>query len=733
MTPREPWLLHMSDPHLGKASPGQALDHEKAILQQPDLETTQRVFRRTLARLGPFVHEHGKPEVVVVSGDLTYHAHPTGFMAFAELIDAHAELFPDERSRILVVPGNHDVDWQQGAGERQRYQGFLSATRDIGLATPLLDGVDFDADDDFGRLGSQATESPHLIATDSFLVIPINSSNWCGTVVRLKGAWTPAEWTAALASLDEAAREQIVAQVDRLQRHDIARVSRSQIEALGKLSDTLHEPTTRRTGDERIRVVVLHHQLLPVSSREERRSFEALFNLGFVRETLRDWDIDIALHGHKHESGVYWDSLGGEDLQSQSKRVLVLSSPGHFRVGGPVMRALRLSGRPQARGLRVVTFLGPRSTRGRARVDELPVLPLWAERMAEERRERCLIAASDTHVAYARLQSLLELGAPARQVRNLVCQIDDPAKADQLPPGYPRVPGHDPQAWFEDLVHWWQGERSELVDRGLVSFNHGERIRRRWGNQIERAVRLLDEKTTSSRALIELVAPGETGRHAGDQRDLEQGSFPAFVLAELAIIERGGAQHLDCFGYFRKQELRYWWPLNVSELAMLQAEVRGKLKDTPELGRLVTFSAIALWGKALPRVAVPEIDRLVDSPERLWDLAAAFGTSDPPSDQARRDWHRVLDDLRGDGRLTPPQPRLGLERLAGDLEKVARLCPTDREPQNVLDALRLLMDHQAMLPDTEPLKPKAIAKTEELVAALRSAVEAGIGEIPDDD
>ncbi|MGO9900913.1 MAG: hypothetical protein ACLP0J_14755, partial [Solirubrobacteraceae bacterium] len=33
-------------------------------------------------------------------------------------------------------------------------------------------------------------------------------------------------------------------------------------------------------------------------------------------------------------------------------------------------------------------------------------------------------------------------------------------------------------------VDWWQRERSELIARDLLPFNHGERIYRRWGDQV---------------------------------------------------------------------------------------------------------------------------------------------------------------------------------------------------------------------------------------------------------
>lgn len=307
------WLLHMSDPHLGDVSPGQELDEEKVVLDQPDLETTQKVFLRTLRKLGKFVEEHGKPSVAIISGDLTYQAGESGFDAFVSLLDESRDVFPDDPSRIVVVPGNHDVDWGQPAGTEERYAGFLRATRRKGLATPLIDGVDFAAKDDSGALNSEAKTVPHLVQDTNLLVIPINSSNYCGTLTQTKKAWDTDEWKDALSSLPAKEAAGVLAQVEKLRRHDIARVSKPQIEAIGQLFDHLGESRVREKHDRRVRVAVLHHQLLPVSTREERKPFESLVNLGLVRQTLREYDIDLVLHGHKHESGLYWDVVAPPD------------------------------------------------------------------------------------------------------------------------------------------------------------------------------------------------------------------------------------------------------------------------------------------------------------------------------------------------------------------------------------------------------------------------------------
>jgi hypothetical protein len=244
---------------------------------------------------------------------------------------------------------------------------------------------------------------------------------------------------------------------------------------------------------------------------------------------------------------------------------------------------------------------------------------------------------------------------------------------------------------------------------------------------VARAARVINERGHTSRAIIQLVAPRETGRYLKDERDVRYGTFPAFVLAELGIIERDGLRQLDCFGYFRKQELRYWWPVNLAELALIQRAVHEQLDgEKPSIGRIVTFSAIALWSDSLPGVAVPDIDRLVDEPERLWALAAAIAKPKAAAAADVAEWRRMLADLGGEGRKQPPQPRLGLVRLADELARVAAISPSQKLAR-VQETLADLVAHHEAHEDSE-LNSAAVKLVTSAVERFRTAVnEALVG------
>jgi hypothetical protein len=684
------WILHLSDPHLGVVSPGQELDDSKIDVAREDIETTQTVFRQTLASLRSYVAGTEKPAAVVVSGDLTYRATPEGFDAFVQVLSEYSDVLPDDPGRILVVPGNHDVDWSTAAGTRERYAGFLAATRAKGCATPLLDGVDFP---NTGALVLRpgATAKPHLVDDPEFLLLALNSSNYCGTVPKVAGAWSESEWEKRLAPLADAS--EVSRQLGALRKHDIARVSRRQVRAIRLLLEQL-KITVDRGGDPRPRIAVLHHQLLPVSSQEEWKTFETLVNLGFVREMLLEFGVDVVLHGHKHQGKLYWDYArrGSEPVTAAIRRVLVIASPGHFRANAPVMRALELTGPLQARNLRVKTFNGVEAYAADPQLAPELVLPLWLGQMESESSEQIVIRGKGTHETYARLCAHFER-VGANRLHNILCEVDTPAQASVVPPGYPAVGHGEEQQWFTNLIAWWQRSDSRLVREKVLPFNHGERIRARWGDQIKRAIWLLNEREDSSRGMAILIAPDETGRHEGDPQPLERGMLPAFTLVEFGLTRRGRSRELDCFAYFRKQEMRYWWPVNLAELALLQEEVRAGLKDeyNATSGRLVTFSAIAIYGSELPQVAVTEIDRAIEDDGRIWRLAAAIAfPTNPAGAAAAEDWQRILAELAGQGRQFPPVPALGDETLLAEVNRFAALAGTGTPAATVARRLQAL-------------------------------------------
>jgi len=419
------------------------------------------------------------------------------------------------------------------------------------------------------------------------------------------------------------------------------------------------------------RVAVMHHPTLPVTVAEEVAAFESLTNLALVRLFLARSGFHVLLHGHKHAGTVYTDRIA-EFEHTASRRehpLLVVSGPTLSGEQGQTQAAavLEIETHPQRRSVKLVrippvTALPPALP---SRLSESESeYRLWEEEM----RGMAPLVLSGRNAAetYGRLLAAFATHGQVR--RNLMCIVEHPENADRIPPGYPEnLPASGAEArqrWFSETVAWWQRPESKLLDR--LHFTHGERLKRYRGvdggplDQIAQAVAALEANEKTTRAVMTLTDP------ARDKIATTRG-FPAFVLLHVVLRDESGRVFLDLLGVFRKHEMRYWWPINVAEMARIQEELLKRLNQ-PDLapGRLVTLSAWADAGSDVPAVNVALIDRLADEDadsSKIWEMAYAITQrTDDPNVRAR--WAAVIDDLR---------PAPGAERVTASIVGLAEL------------------------------------------------------------
>lgn len=630
-------ILHLSDVHLGTPRGHQAVDDAKNKVPGIDPRTQREVLEETLKRLADKKEVRQSIEAVVLSGDLVSGANSEdGYAEFPEFAKLLLRFVDEDPSRLVVVPGNHDVPQEHGPEDPKRYEKFLGVTREEGFKTPLLDSRDFDED---GVLTEEGRKSSHLFQGKEFVIVPINTSHYCWGTEELDEETIN---TLYRKDTDTKRKEAIEA----LLLHDIPRVSRRQMQALLELL-AAEDPVflDPESQDGRVRVAVLHHQLLPVSQREEFKAFESITNLGAVRQFLADIGIEVVLHGHKHEAALYWDYVadpGG--IEKPPHRMLISAAPGEFRPGGQAMRLLGFPPRPAARDVLIedvyapvgpATSLDVRGRRAR----------LWRDYDADRVADAVVVRDRSRDGAYAKIQSLFTGLDPGVPLRDLVCEIERPDDLLSVPAGYPEVPGADPLQWLSDMVEWWQLPDPQLLAQ--VTFNHGNRIYRRFGDQISRAAEALAHSDvgprSTTRAIIVLVDPLKDGGRSGE--------FPSFTSMHFQLAWDGPTPRLVCTGYFRKQEMRYWWPINVAELGSVRDRVEEELKKrglTVEPGCLRTITGHAVVEEDLPAVALATIDRAIDQhPKDLWTMAEGLTR---PGHKKRRHatrelWDRYLADL----------------------------------------------------------------------------------------
>lgn len=681
-------LLHLSDLHLASPSASFDVTGDYKVDSLPPHERQRRTdaISDTLHQLGSaLAATETTLDAVVVSGDVTMQGRADGFALLTGILKQLGDALPP-KERILVVPGNHDVAWFTKPGTRERYEAFLSL-RSEGYVLPYLEGVDAETD---GRLKPGAGPEPLITAPDnSFAVVGINSCDMCGVervaesdlvdkldeIETLANAVSPGG--AAVKALREAWRRRGL--------DDIARVSKVQRRLCNEVAVKERERILAKTGVAPVLIAVFHHQLRPVSTVEEFKSFEGITNLGEVREWLAGNRFDILLHGHKHEQRVLEDIFVPFDGASahQSHRLLVVSGPtiGHGQpASNPVGRLITIdSAMPRIADVELV--LVPARAAG-VPID-LHALPKERITVGDDSGAHVGVLAGNTaSEVYSKI-----LAAESKfdsLPRPLICRFNDGPSALQLPVGYPDVgfaaDGVEEdvraarmQQWFEDTVDWWE----RPVRGRAATFNHGERIRRRRGadpSQFESAIASLHANNTTTRGVMLLIDP------ATDFQELNS-SFPAFALVQM--LERNGS--LTMTGYFRKQEMPHWWPINVAELAKLQRDALTELRARgTELtaGSICTITALPVAGSSAPRVVIPEVDRRVETPAALLDLVVPLYFGGQPTDVMLQRWRTVIDDWRPTDEIAAdgdPVPVLGFRQLAAYAQECEALSADQRD------------------------------------------------------
>lgn len=671
-------LLHLSDLHLAASANDDMLNDAKIdVISRRSQQNAIDRIKRTLEGLAARVTEERLDlECIVITGDVADKNSKDGYERLPDLL---APLVPQivPPTRVVVLPGNHDVKKNTASSTPERYENFL-AVRRHGYLTPLLEGVDIH---DMG-LAPAATPPVYVARDGSFMVVALNSANH--SQVSVPSGEDLAPFLGELSELRE--KNQAVRALwdswEQRGEHDPCWVDPAQ---LNFASDALREAASR--APHALRIAALHHQLLPVGTAAEIKTFETMTNLGEVLEWIGDNGVDVVLHGHKHVAHIAEAKTGPVvfGAPGADRRVLIVSSPNARPLADSstaVARLLRVTpGAPRIAGVQVANL----RTTGPGRTANLD----WTLHVLDDDARHGIVrgpTAQDVH------RKLMALGDNYYgSGRLLTCVIDEGASAMTLPETYPDapVPTAQKDEWFQRTLDWWQRPEKGTA----AAFNHGERLREFISprgaenlDQLAHAVKALARKDYSSRAIAVLIDPTR------DLLDPEGPAFPAFSLVQFAIRN----DKLDVVGYFRKQEIPHWWPVNVGELARLQRHVAALLTEREiTAGSITTITPQPVRGGSVPRVSVPSLDQRIDQPSGLLELVLPlFATMDAAGvELAQARWGAVFSDWEpqvaapADGE---PMPALGLEHLRTLIRQVAAVQGALPEHGALQDKLRIL-------------------------------------------
>jgi 3',5'-cyclic AMP phosphodiesterase CpdA len=651
-------LLHVTDTHIFVAGGDHEPDDTKIDIQLPQ-QSRSGVLERLFSRIAESLDQkHQRLDGVIFSGDALIRGAPGGDAVLLDLIAQHFRL---DGSRILSVPGNHDVVRGSQPGSIERYQDFLSTWRNAGCITPWLDGIDEEP----------ASYSEHvLLAEDkSWAVMAVNSCNWShvdSTVPDgLRQVWE--QIPLAVAKGDPDVEAKIRRGLRGLIQHDAAHISQRQCEVIRAMFRSLPKPEHGR----QLRMVALHHHLRDPSHRLEVKSMANLLTLEIFRDMLAELDIKVVFHGHKHVWRQHFDYVDREQSSVKDPHRVLIMSGGTFtdKSDSPAAGLVRIEGLPWTP---LVTTSLITSQPGGLDLRILPErsMPIWDYSENLPGVPAATIQGSDLDEVYSKILAHCTSSKNAPLLVQLDLSSDAPP--GQLPNGYPDLtPEQQRKDWLENLVKWWQRSDSHLEKR--VPYIHGVRLQRYGNNvnQINNIIKLLKKKNTS-RAVAVLLDPRQ-------DFETEDTKFASFCLVQFSRRPgTGGSDFLDAIGYYRAQEMKQWWPINVQELRYLQKKIiQGGVSARP--GRITTFTAEARVDTAPQptHVAMPLIDRWLDQfPENFFVLATCMISGRIQGDREEQVAAEWMDELltlgqsvqrtAGDG--GPVVAIDGLNRLASFLE-----------------------------------------------------------------
>lgn len=283
---QQPFLIHLSDLHFGSKGPyGKSLhrffDGENcqtlADHLAEEFDLNKGYFRTDRSRL-----------YLIVSGDLAYRAVRQEFVEARECLERLCSTLSIPKERVVIVPGNHDVNWTLSQDERdQRFDHFLRFLFDfygLDLCLKKFPLVDWPLGYSNRRPEPNEILSIHADPTHDVVFLGLNSC------------------------------------VYETHQDHFGFVGEKQMRSARRL---LTEATQ---SSQSTKVAVIHHHLHPYPERLDQREpsetwcdLSTVRDAGFVEEALENMGIDLVLHGHKHNP------------QFRETAVSQISSPGTYR------------------------------------------------------------------------------------------------------------------------------------------------------------------------------------------------------------------------------------------------------------------------------------------------------------------------------------------------------------------------------------------------------------------
>lgn len=244
-------VLHISDLHFGTK-------HAHASEQQSKLKLSlfDLLFNDLKAEL------KGKiPSIVIASGDFTCTGSEEEFGEAARFLNRIRIDFQLQISDFIIIPGNHDITWNE---------------------------IDFDENKIKERL--EIEEKNYKLFYEKFTGVTANEYLSMGRRVILDNYVT-----LDIIGLNSCLLEQ-------------KKFAGFGYVGMRQMSNAIQEMNWQEVKKEHLRLVVLHHHLIPIESEEiidkKNRTYSLTLDSGNLIYQFLKNNVDIVLHGHKHQPTI---------------------------------------------------------------------------------------------------------------------------------------------------------------------------------------------------------------------------------------------------------------------------------------------------------------------------------------------------------------------------------------------------------------------------------------------
>lgn len=318
-------IHHLSDIHVGpKAAERVDVKEQGAHGERLGKAAGAGPLRESYANHLRELATHGQaPHLLVLSGDIAEYGSASQYdeakewlARLASSLADHPRLAPDE-PRVLVAPGNHDVDWKQtsaAADPRARHRPFATA----------FDGF------------PRATRT-HLEEHPDTRALSVARYPDFGAEILLLGS---SELGGEVE--DDPVRRELFELIDRLKQDamsepDLERAAKLRADVSRIDPGLVHHQDLRRVREtvwrQPVLIAVLHHPISPLPATEVVR-FSGLLNAGEVKDTLFHVGCCLVLHGHVH-AGWFGKEQWPERHHERSMRVAAAPSLGSREIQEP--------------------------------------------------------------------------------------------------------------------------------------------------------------------------------------------------------------------------------------------------------------------------------------------------------------------------------------------------------------------------------------------------------------